>query len=135
LRILEIVGYSLQLFDDAKAHVVSRKRNSLDERFPELAEIGKAIKDHTALIDGEIVALGADGLPRFDALRSRRRRCSVVLYAFDLLYLHGFDLTRCPLVKRKALLNRILPKENTGRIRSRITSSAMASGYSRKLRS
>ena len=29
----------------------------------------------------------------------------------------GFDLTGCPLLARKALLRRILPKDNTGRIR------------------
>ncbi len=45
------------------------------------------------------------------------RKCSIVFYAFDLLHLDGFDLTGCPLIKRKALLKRILPKDNTGRIR------------------
>ena len=40
-----------------------------------------------------------------------------MLYAFDLLHLDGFDLTGCPLIKRKALLKKILPKDNTGRIR------------------
>ncbi len=103
---------------DGNAHLVSRKRNSLNERFPELREIGKVIKASTALIDGEIVALDEQGLPRFDALRLRRdRKCSIVFYAFDLLHLDGFDLTACPLIKRKALLKRILPKENIGRVR------------------
>jgi bifunctional non-homologous end joining protein LigD len=103
---------------DGKVHLVSRRKNSLNERFPELREIGKAIKAKAALIDGEIVALGEDGLPQFDALRLRRgRKCSIVFYAFDLLHLDGFDLTGCPLIKRKALLKRILPKDNTGRIR------------------
>jgi bifunctional non-homologous end joining protein LigD len=103
---------------DGKVHLVSRRKNSLNERFPELREIGKAIKAKAALIDGEIVALGEDGLPQFDALRFRRgRKCSIVFYAFDLLHLDGFDLTACPLIKRKALLKRILPKDNTGRIR------------------
>ena len=102
---------------EGKTHLVSRRRNSLNERFPELRDIGELIKAKTALIDGEVVALDQDGLPRFDALRSRRRNCSVVLYAFDLLYLDGYDLTGCPLIKRKALLKRILPKDNIGRIR------------------
>jgi len=103
---------------DGKVHLVSRRKNSLNERFPELREIGKALKAKAALIDGEIVALGEDGLPEFDALRFRRgRKCSIVFYAFDLLHLDGFDLTGCPLIKRKALLKRILPKDNTGRIR------------------
>jgi len=100
-----------------KVHLLSRRKNSLNERFPELREIGKLIKAETALIDGEIVALDKAGLPQFDALRSRRLKCSVVFYAFDLLHLDGFDVTTCPLIKRKALLKKILPKDNTGRIR------------------
>lgn len=63
---------------DGKAHLVSRRRNSLTERFPELREIGKLIKATTAILDGEIVALDKDGLPQFDGLRSRRAHCSVV---------------------------------------------------------
>jgi bifunctional non-homologous end joining protein LigD len=100
-----------------KVHLLSRRKNSLNERFPELREIGQFIKAGVALIDGEIVALDKHGLPRFDAMRSRRRNCSIVFYSFDLLHLDGFDLTACPLIKRKALLKKILPKDNTGRIR------------------
>ncbi len=103
------------LLRDGKTHLLSRRRNSLNERFPQLRDIGELIKAKTALIDGEVVASDQDGLPQFDALRSRRRNCSVVLYAFDLLYLDGYDLTGCPLIKRKALLKRILPKDNTGK--------------------
>jgi bifunctional non-homologous end joining protein LigD len=115
---LKLDGWrTLCFLRDGKAHLVSRRRNSLNERFPELRDIGELIKAKTALIDGEVVALDQDGLPRFGALRSRRRDCSIVLYAFDLLHLDGFDLTGCPLLARKALLRRILPKDNTGRIR------------------
>ena len=53
----------------------------------DLREIGAAIKASAALIDGEVVALGEDGLPQFDALRFRRdRKSSIVFYAFDLLH-------------------------------------------------
>lgn len=69
------------------------------------------------MIDGEIVALNEAGLPQFDALRSRRQKCSVVLYGFDLLYLDGYDLTSCPLVKTESPAKKILPRENMGRIR------------------
>ena len=48
---------------DGKAHLVSRRRNSLNERFPELREIGDVIKAEAALLDGEIVALDEAGLP------------------------------------------------------------------------
>jgi bifunctional non-homologous end joining protein LigD len=102
-------------FRDGEAQFISRRRNSLNERFPQLRQAGRVIKATTAVLDGEIVALDENGLPRFNALRNRTT--SIVFYAFDLLYLDGFDLTRCPLIKRKAFLKKILPKDNTGRIR------------------
>ncbi len=102
---------------DGEARFVSRRHNSLSERFPQLKQVGKNIHAATAILDGEIVALDAKGLPRFDGLRSRHPNTSIVFYAFDLLYLDGFDLSECPLVKRKELLRSILPKDNTGRIR------------------
>jgi bifunctional non-homologous end joining protein LigD len=82
-----------------------------------LKQAGKNIKANSAILDGEIVALDAKGLPHFSGLRSRRPNTAIVFYAFDLLYLDGFDLTGCPLIKRKALLKSILPKDNTGRVR------------------
>jgi bifunctional non-homologous end joining protein LigD len=102
---------------DGEARFVSRRRNSLSERFPHLKLVTETIKTKTAVLDGEIVALDRDGLPRFDALRSRRTGVAIVFYAFDLLYLDGFNLTACSLVQRKALLKSILPKDNTGRVR------------------
>src|ERR1051326_8953737 len=102
---------------DGKVHLLSRRRNSLNERFPELREMGDFINAGAALLDGEIVALNEHSLPQFDAIRSRGRKGFVVFYAFDLLHLDGFDPTGCPLIKRKALLKKILPRENTGRIR------------------
>ena len=72
-----------------------------------------------AVLDGEIVALNNRGVPCFDGLRSRRSaaECVIVYYAFDLIYLDGLDLTQCPLVSRKATLKKILPKQNTARVR------------------
>jgi bifunctional non-homologous end joining protein LigD len=102
---------------DGEPHFISRKRNSLNERFPQLKEVGKVIQATTAVLDGEIVALDKRGLPSFEGLRSRRRKTAVVFYAFDLLYLDGFDLTQCPLIKRKQLLRKILPTDNIGRVR------------------
>lgn len=102
---------------DGEARFVSRKRNSLSESFPQLRHVGQFIKANAAVLDGEIVALDKDGLPHFEGLRSRRADTSVVFYAFDLIYLDGFDLTQCPLLNRKALLKSILPRDNTGRVR------------------
>jgi bifunctional non-homologous end joining protein LigD len=102
---------------DGEAHFISRKYNSLNERFPQLKEVANSIQADTAILDGEIVPLDENGLPRFEGLRSKQTNTAVVFYAFDLLYLDGYDLAQCPLIKRKELLKKILPKDNTGRVR------------------
>ena len=98
---------------------LSRTRKTLTERFPDLQRIAKSIEAETAILDGEIVALDQSGVPCFEGLRSRRAaaHCAVVYYAFDLLWLDGLDLTRLPLIERKAALKKILPKRDTGRVR------------------
>jgi bifunctional non-homologous end joining protein LigD len=109
---------------EGRLRCFSRNRKSLTERFPELQQIAKLIRASTAVIDGEIVALNKSGMPYFEGLqvwrgspRHQHQTSAIVLYAFDLLYFDGHDLTQCPLVARKATLKRILPKTKTGRIR------------------
>ena len=43
---------------DGEAHFISRKHNSLSERFPQLKQAADSIQATTAVLDGEIVALG-----------------------------------------------------------------------------
>ena len=42
---------------DGDAQFISRRQNSLTERFPQLKQVGEIIKAETAVLDGEIVAL------------------------------------------------------------------------------
>jgi len=77
--------------------------NDLTKRFPELGLI--SVRDESATIDGEIVAIDEEGVPCFDELRKTRRSGAVVFYGFYLLTLNGKDLRGLPLLKRKALLN------------------------------
>lgn len=102
-----------------EVRLVSRRRNDLTGKFPELQTIAKSVKASSAVLDGEIVALDENGLPCFDALRSHRRasECVIVYYAFDLLHLDGRDLTQRPLIERKGALKKILPKGAKQRIR------------------
>jgi bifunctional non-homologous end joining protein LigD len=79
--------------------------------------IAKSIKASTAVIDGEIVALDENGVQCFEQLQNHTRDCSIIYFAFDLVFLDGEGLTDVPLVERKAQLKRILPKSLTGRLR------------------
>jgi bifunctional non-homologous end joining protein LigD len=92
---------ALCFLKDGKVRFLSRNKRNLTKRFLELREISSLIKARTAIIDGEIVAIDKDGMAKFDGLSRRHPECATVLYCFDLLYLDGFDLTACPLVKRK----------------------------------
>ena len=105
---------------DGKVELRSRRGIDVTKQYPALvAALGRLAAD-SMVLDGEICALDADGVPRFQLLQPRinlqrgdNRRVDaenpVVLFAFDLLYLDGFDLHSVPLQERKELLaNRVL---------------------------
>lgn len=87
--------------------------------YPELAELGDALAGHTAVLDGEIVALARNGAPSFGLLQQRigktRRRDvepamaqhPVHFYVFDVLYLDGILLTAKTLADRRRVLERL----------------------------
>jgi bifunctional non-homologous end joining protein LigD len=66
----------------------------------------------SAIIDGEIVVPAADGTTDFSALQNQLRGKSdkIVMVAFDLLYLNGYDLRKLPLIQRKAHLKKLTAK-------------------------
>src|ERR1044071_3411666 len=97
---------ALCYLDGERIRFISRRKNDLTKRFPELRAI--QVKAESAIIDGEITAIDEQGLPCFDELKKIRRSCAIVFYAFDLLALNGEDLRPLPLLKRKAALKRIL---------------------------
>ena len=67
---------------------------------------------HDAVIDGELVALDAQGLSRFQLLQNALRTSANLHYcAFDIMFLGGEDLRGLPLVERKERLKAILPKD------------------------
>ena len=78
--------------------------------YPGIAAAGLRLKADQAVVDGEIVALDAQGNPSFQALQHRgsHRGHQIVFYAFDVLHLDGTDLTAEPLLKRRARLARVL---------------------------
>ena len=62
-------------------------------------------------LDGEIVVIGRDGAPDFNALQNAcddGRTEAVTYFVFDLPYLSGYDLRRVPLHERRRLLEQLL---------------------------
>jgi ATP-dependent DNA ligase len=78
---------------------------------PTIAAALKALPANNLVLDGELVALDRTGKPSFYELPSEfkvRVKARLVYYAFDLLYLDGFDLRRAPLIGRKRILAGLL---------------------------
>lgn len=114
-------GYRAVAFiEKGQARLVSRNHNDLTAQYPDLHDLPKFVKAKTAILDGEIVALDEDGRSSFSLMqqrtgfRERGRRVAaqpdiqVLYYAFDLLYLDGYDLRRVALERRKAALADLL---------------------------
>ena len=114
-------GYRAVAFlNDGKVRLVSRNQNDLTSRFPELKDLPKFVKAKTAILDGEVVALDDQGRASFSLMQQRtgfrpgghrqaeKADVPVLYYAFDLLYLDGYDWRRMPLEERKKKLKSLL---------------------------
>ncbi|MGC2063802.1 MAG: non-homologous end-joining DNA ligase [Thermodesulfovibrionales bacterium] len=88
----------------------SRNRILLTKKFPAIARALQKC-EFDAVLDGEIVVVDEQGRPDFQMLQDYRKSGSghLLYYVFDLLYFHGHDLTDLPLLRRKKLLEKILP--------------------------
>lgn len=111
-------GYRMQMRIEG-GEAVLRTRAGLDwsARFARLIKDGAGLPD--ALIDGEVVALDADGSPSFAGLQAalaEEKTDDLIFFVFDLLYADGEDLTELPLSARKDRLKALAP-EDSDRIR------------------
>ena len=106
--------------DHESIRLVSRTGHSCEKQYPELSVIPHYIAASQAILDGEIAALDEKGVARFELIQPRiaqsdansvshmARSRPVVYFAFDLLYLNGYDLRQVALTERKQLLESIL---------------------------
>ena len=114
-------GYRAVAFiENSKVRLVSRNQNDLTARYPELKDMAKFVQAKTAILDGEVVALDAKGKASFSLMQQRtgfrpggkravgNADVPVLYYAFDLLYLDGYDWRRVPLEERKRKLESLV---------------------------
>lgn len=118
-------GYrALCFIAEGKVRMSSRRGTKLEKQFASVAEaLGQSVKADTAILDGEIVALDDNGKPSFQHLQNLTGFGTkpalkgvapppLNFFAFDLLYLNGYDLRKAALIDRRQLLRSIiLPNE------------------------
>jgi len=98
----------------------SRNHKPLTEDYPEVVEALRDVRCANAVLDGEIVALDAEGRSRFQLLQGRGlsgRRPAIVYYVFDLLHHDGQSLIDLPIEERQKALEKLIgSKSKTVRI-------------------
>lgn len=103
----------------------SRNLENMTHMFPDLAEaVKKEVKADSAIFEGEAIAynrLTEEFLPFQETTKRRRKydigefaeKLPLKLFAFDLLYLNGKDITRQPYKERRKKLEKLIPKDGT----------------------
>lgn len=113
-------GYRiLARLERGKARLISRNGHDWTARYSGVAEAVEALPASSALLDGEVVALGPDGRSSFQKLQRAMSGGGRVLvyFVFDLLYLDGCDLTGAPLETRKEALERLVSGGDASAVR------------------
>jgi bifunctional non-homologous end joining protein LigD len=111
---LKLDGYRAQAsFHDGRATIYSRRGNDWTARFGSIGAALQHLPANGFVIDGEVVVPDDEGRPNFGWLQddlAEGRTDRMLYYAFDLLWLDGFDIRTAPLVDRKRILAELLEK-------------------------
>jgi bifunctional non-homologous end joining protein LigD len=109
---IKLDGYrAITVFDDAgKPHLWSRNGLPLEQKFPAIATAVAKLTLRSTVLDGEIVAVDENGIPRFQLLQRFQKQptAPTLYYVFDLLWSDGVDATGQTILQRRALLERIV---------------------------
>jgi len=110
-------GYRAVAFiNDGRLRLVSRNHNDLTSQYPEIAQFPQFVRAKRAVIDGEVVALDEQGRPSFSLMQQKtgfrpgghripgRKGIPILYYAFDLIWVDGYDLRKVNLEERKRAL-------------------------------
>ena len=102
---------------DGDVRLVTRRGNDWTAKFPTIARALRGTGVRSAIFDGEAVILNAHGVSDFQALQKSFKSVNgqqTHYYAFDLVYLDGYDLRASPLIERKELLRRVIESHPLG---------------------
>jgi DNA ligase D-like protein (predicted ligase) len=123
---IKLDGFRLEAVRRAgETTLYSRRRNVLNRKFHYVATALNGLPDGTVL-DGELVALGANGHPDFSLLQSfRAAEPRIFFYAFDILFHKNKNVMRLPLSERRELLYSVIKPNEHVRISEAANSSAV----------
>ncbi len=101
--------------------LLSRNHKDITAQYPELRALASSLPGNRLILDGEIVAFGADGRPSFSRLQHRMglssprtiakvgREIPATYIIFDVLYHDGRLLVDLPYSERRRILEELAP--------------------------
>ncbi len=112
---IKLDGYRMQMrVADGKVTLRTRKGLDWTGKFGAIAKDGARLPD--CIIDGEIVAVDAKGVPNFSDLQAaiaEGKTGALIYFVFDLMFADGEDWRHLPLRARKTRLETLLAKAGT----------------------
>jgi bifunctional non-homologous end joining protein LigD len=123
LHELKLDGYRIQIHvraasqksSSTKARLFTRKGLDWTARMAALARAASELGVESAILDGEMVVLDHAGRSSFSDLQAafqNGKKVDLVYFAFDILNLNGRNLRGLPLLKRKDILEKLLPPDD-----------------------
>ncbi|HEV7437276.1 MAG TPA: non-homologous end-joining DNA ligase [Pseudorhizobium sp.] len=109
-------GYRLAVhIETSRVRIITRGGHDWTHRFPGIEAAAREFMPNTMILDGEAVVLDEQGRSDFGRLQNslggrggKLPAGNAILYAFDLLYLDGHDLTKMEYSARRHLLEDLL---------------------------
>ena len=119
---LKFDGYRLLTrVENGQARLITRGGHDWSDKMPELVKGIERLGIKSAWLDGEIVVLGDDGAPNFNALQSafthHQGTDEIVYFLFDVPFLNGQDLRDVPLLARRQQLKALIDAKGREPIR------------------
>jgi ATP-dependent DNA ligase len=93
--------------DGGRVQLLTRTGLDWTHKYPSVVAALASLNVRAAYLDGELCGVDAAGLPSFahtQAATDGERGVHLIFYAFDLLHIDGWDVSRLSLIERKALL-------------------------------
>ena len=110
LHEIKLDGYRMAArIEDDRVRLLTRTGLDWTDRYPEIAKALTALPVTEAYLDGELCAIGTDGITSFASLQAAAHGDAHLIYfAFELLHLDGAALMATPLIERKDWLAELL---------------------------
>jgi ATP-dependent DNA ligase len=118
LHEVKLDGWRGQLHKSGSlVRLYSKRGKDLSFRFPDIVAAAAQMPIGDVVLDGEITALNADGLPDVEALQRSDKQAIQTFWVFDLLRSGEDDLRARALVERKALLAKLIGEQKNLHLR------------------